>query len=262
MRHVFFLAVVVLLLAAGSPARAAGCASIADRDCPSLPAVTAKGDLRVEIKTREGEYVFPMPPDYSGEPVLAAACPDGKCVCREAVQHLDFKGPVPGFRQVNEDEMRAAAARTCSAANALVRRDVVRFAVTKRAVSIAVDELEYCHGCGGSCHGNTALKAYDAKTGATLTLRDAVAASNLGALRARLLNDFVTANFNESARHEQRKRLSDAFARAITLDAGLYVEPGSVFVNLDTFALGCADGSFHPVRIPREFLTRAFRARL
>lgn len=261
MRRTLLAAAFFTILAVAPQARAANCTSIADRDCPPPPAVTVKGDLHVEIKTREGEHVYPLPAD-SAESDLADACRDGKCVCRAFVQHLDFKGPVPGFRQVNEDELRAAAAQTCSAENAHVGRDIVRFAVTRRTVSIAIEELEYCVGCGGSCHGHTALKAYDAKTGATLTLRDAIAPQKLEALRKRLGEDFVAANFDKSLRERQGKFSGEDFTSMVTLDAGLYVEPGGVFVNLDTFALGCANGSFHPMRIPRAFLTPAFRARL
>lgn len=259
MRHTLLAATFCTLLVLAPHARAADCASIADRDCPPLPAVAVKGDLRVEIKTREGEHVYPAPP---GESDVADACPNGKCVCREHVQHLDFKGPMPGFRQVNEDEQRASAARTCSPENAYVRRGVDRFAVTRRTVSIAIDEIEYCVGCGGSCHGRTALKSYDAKTGATLTLRDAIAPRKLETLRARLGEDFLAKYVDDRAREHQREFPSEDFARMVTLDADIYVEPGSVFVNLETFALGCAEGSFHPMQVPREFLTRAFRSRL
>lgn len=262
MHRTLLAAVFLTILGVTSEARAASCTSIADRDCPPLPAVTVNGDLRVEIRTREGEHVFPLPPDYSEESDFANDCPGGKCVCGEFVQHLDFKGPVPGFRQVNEDEQRAAAARACSVENTHVRRDVNRFAVTKRTVSIAIGDVELCVGCGGSCHGHTALKSYDAKTGAALTLRDAIAPQKLEALRKRLGEDFVAANFDKSLRERQGEFSGEDFTSAVTLDAGLYVEPGGVFVNLDTFPLGCADGSFHPVRIPRTFLTRAFRTRL
>lgn len=260
MRHTLFAAAFVTLLSLTAHARAAGCTSIADRDCPPLPAVTVKGDLHVEIITRESEHVYAPPGDIE-DTDLAGACANGRCVCRAFVQHLDFKGPVPGFRRVNEDEWRAAAALSCSAENARVGRDVVRFAVTRRTVSIAIGDLEYCVGCGGSCHGHTALKSYDAKTGAVLTLRDAIGPQKLEALRTRLVDDFLAAN-GESVRDHTRTILRNDLVRTITLDAGLYVEPGAAFVNLDSFALGCASGSFHPVRIPRGFLTRAFRGRL
>ena len=64
----------------------------------------------------------------------------------------------------------------------------------------------------------------------------------------------MAAGFDEFFRYRQRvdKTAAD----------GLYVEGANVFINLDTFALSCADGSFHPVAIPRDFLKPAFRARL
>lgn len=262
MRQTILLTLLLLLPLTVPSARAAEtCTSIADTDCPPLPRVTVDRDLRVEVITRTRKRSFPIPPGDDGID-FEASCPKGKCVCDELVQHLDFKGPIPAFRQVNAAEQRGAAATKCAVANANVDRTVTRFEVTPTVVSTAIYELEYCHGCGGSCHGHTTLSAYDAKTGAKLTLRDAIDPGTLETVRARLVDDFVAANFDESQRDHERKLLNEELAQRPLLDEGLYVEPGKVFFNLSMFALGCVTGSFHPVVIPPELLTPAFRARI
>jgi hypothetical protein len=38
------------------------------------------------------------------------------------------------------------------------------------------------------------------------------------------------------------------------LDAGVYAEGGTLYINLNTFPLSCADGSFHPIPIPRKLI--------
>ena len=262
MRQTILLALLLFLPLAAPSARAAEtCTSIADTDCPPPPRVTVGRDLRVEVITRKRKFTFPIPPSED-RPDLDATCPNARCVCDKFVEHLDFKGPIPAFREVNAAERRSAAAMTCTMEDMYVHRTVERFEVTKSVVSTAVHELQYCHGCGGSCHGGTILSAYDAKTGAKLTLRDAIDPGTLEAVRARLVDDFVAANFEESKRDHKRKMLNEELAQRRLLDEGLYVEPGKVFFNLSTFALGCVSGSFHPVVIPPELLTPAFRARI
>ena len=100
---------------------AAGCDSIAGelRDCPRLPAVTVGRDLRVEVVTRERTVT--LRPRGDEEP----PCPDGKCVCKEVVQHFDFKGPVPGFRAWLDPLLASGALPLISAAESQRLRDAL-----------------------------------------------------------------------------------------------------------------------------------------
>jgi hypothetical protein len=157
--------------------------------------------------------------------------------------------------------MRAAAGMKCSIDNSAVSREAQHFAVSAHFVSTAVFELEYCRTCGGSCHGRTVLATYDAAYGATVRLRDAVPLARMAALKLRLVDAFVFANFASRDRLLQRERLLKALASRSFADDGMYVERGKVFVNLDLFALSCADGSFYPLMVPAEFLTPSFRQR-
>lgn len=256
-----FLAFALLAPASASADAGALCASISQGDrqeCPPLPRVTYGPDLRVEVVTVQRNLTFPVP---AGDDELRSYCRHGKCVCSEAVQRLDFKGPVPGFARANEAEMRAASALKCTAQNSNVERDVLHFAVTKAAVSTAVFELAYCHGCGGSCHGRAVLAAYDARSGVPILLKDAIDPRQLSALKARLVGQFVMKNFTGDDRAFGLEQVGRDIA-SLTLESGVYVEGAKVFVNIDTFALSCAAGPFHPVEVPAPFLTPGFRARL
>src|SRR5690242_14793662 len=126
------------------------CASITQNDdCADLPRVTAKGDLRVEIFTRKRQLSFPVSAAVESDEDLSAVCNGGVCTCNESIQYLEFKGPHPGFRQVNAAEHAASEKMKCAAENADVDRQITHFEVSTHLISTAADELEYCHGCGG-----------------------------------------------------------------------------------------------------------------
>jgi hypothetical protein len=229
------------------------CTSITQRDCAPLPRVMAKGNLRVEILTQKRELSFVPGPD--DEPCHGG----GKCVCGEVIEHLDFKGPVHAFREVNAAEMRAAAAAAkCSVENSTVTRSIEHYLVSPHFISIAAFELEYCHSCGGSCHGTTVLSTYDAANGRLLRVGEVVKPDQVEALRRFMADDFAAKNFGDEDRAGGRKKLLvEELARRPLKDAGIYVENGTVFVDLDSFAMGCAGGSFHPIAVPVVMLTPA-----
>lgn len=249
----FFIAMVL----APNAVAADACSSIAGglRECPQLPRVSVGRVLRVEVITRE--RLLTLRPRGDEEP----PCPDGNCACKEVVQHFDFKGPVPGFRAVNEAEGRAAAAIKCSTASNGVWRTAAKFSVTARTVSTAIFELDDCRGCNGSCHGTMRLSSFDGQTGERLVLADAVDPALLPALKARLIETFVAANASADSNAFMSKQLADDLNRDLARE-GVYVEKGAVFIDLNTFVLSCADGSFHPLAIPVEFLKPGFRGRL
>jgi hypothetical protein len=194
------------------------CTSITQRDCAPLPRVMAKGNLRVEILTQKRELSFVPGPD--DEPCHGG----GKCVCGEVIEHLDFKGPVHAFREVNAAEMRAAAAAAkCSVENSTVTRSIEHYLVSPHFISIAAFEPD-----------------------------------QVEALRRFMADDFAAKNFGDEDRAGGRKKLLvEELARRPLKDAGIYVENGTVFVDLDSFAMGCAGGSFHPIAVPVVMLTPA-----
>lgn len=246
LRALFALA--MLCSAAAAQAEGRGCTSILDRDCGPLPRHIASGDLLVQVPTRERNVTF-----------RDASCKGGLCACREFVQHFDFKGPVPGFRAVNEAEWRAADAARCTAEFSDVVREATHYAVSRKFVSTAIYERRYCQDCGGSCHGRTALATYDATTGAVLRVRDAVPRARWPELKQRLIEDFTAAHFAAPDRAREAARIAASLdARNIGED-GLFVERGKIYINLDLFALSCADGSFYPLEIPNRFLKPQYR---
>jgi hypothetical protein len=263
MLRLCLLALFAVVAAGAARAEGTVCRSITDRDCSDgVARVTTKGNLRVEVFTRKRSVSFPLA--SAGEDAkeeFASSCTAGTCACDENVQYFEFKGPVPGFRQVNARERAAADAMKCSIDNSTVMRAAGMFSVEGGLVSTAVYELEYCRTCGGSCHGHTVLATYDGKTGATLLVRDAIRANAVEALRRHIV-DYVLATYvDEAERAAVRVRLTTAVAERGFLDEGIYVEGGTAFINLDSFVLSCADSSFFPVPIPAALIAPNFFTR-
>ena len=119
------------------------CKSIVERDCAPVARVTAKGNLRVEVLEHKRTLHYPLSQvDEDRREEFASYCGKGPCECVEVVQYLDFKGPVPGFRQVNAVEHAAAQRVRCSVDNSDVHRQALQFAVSARFISTAFFELE------------------------------------------------------------------------------------------------------------------------
>lgn len=256
-----FLALLAAVGGAQAEGDASACASITARECEPLTGVTARGDLRVEVFVREGTAKYPMSPDDES---YVGSCEDGHCECDEDVQWLEFKGPVPGFAQVNAAEVASSKKTACSAENDNVMRHPMHYAVSRQTVSTAAFELEYCRTCGGSCHGSTALATYNSKTGTAYRVRDVVKPNSLAALQKHMV-DAGLAAYQPKAQHaSERKILVPEIKRRgkALLDQGVYVENGKVYVDLDYFLNGCADGSFYPVALPAKLISPAFAALL
>jgi hypothetical protein len=261
-----FVLCVAAMIAAFGVAHAEGrpCPSITQNgnECVPLPRVTAKGNLRVEVITRKRSLTFALRKGDEIYEDLAPSCPGGKCGCTEYVEHFDFKGPVPGFRQVNAFEMRAAGATKCSIDNSSVVREAKHFAVSAQFISTAIFELEYCHGCGGSCHGTTVLATYDARSGKALRLRDILKPGSDEALAPQLADDFLKAHAEIADRERKRASVITELSVRPLLGKGFYVENGVVYANLDSFVMGCADGSFYPVAVRADLIDPAVAALL
>ena len=240
------------------------CASITslnDPDCARLPRVNVGRDHRVEIFTRQRSIFFPVPQGEDGDE-LRLICTDGKCECAEHVQFFEFKGPHRGFRAVNDLERSAANKTHCSLENAYVNRDALAFAVSAHLLSTAIAQLEYCHGCGGSCHGSTKLATYNADTGQALRVREILKPGTIDALRRHMI-DFMVANYgSEEGRAGLRQRLTEDLSHHALSDQGVYAERGTLYVDLDSFALSCADGSFYPIPVPRDLIAPTVAALL
>lgn len=263
----FLLAVLCVAFVAHNAAWAEGekqcnsITSIEDNDCTPLPRVSVGHDYRVEIFTRQRTIFFPVPHGDDGEE-LRLICTSGKCECSEHVQFFEFKGPHQSFRVINDVERSAAGKTQCSLENASVTRDAVAFAISPHLISTAISELEYCHGCGGSCHGSTKLATYDEQDGRLLHVGDFLKTGAADALRRHMI-EFAIAKYGAAAGDAYiRKQLGEELARRSLLDEGIYAEHGTLYINLDSFVLGCAGGSFYPIPIPAELLTASIARRL
>src|SRR5262249_50509200 len=163
------------------------------------------------------------------------------------VEYLEFKGPHPGFRQVNAAEHAAGTRQRCTVELADADRQIVRFEVSPNLVSIAAFELDYCHTCGGSCHGTTYLTTYDPPNRVALHVRDVLKPGAVDALRRHMIDFIIKTYGTPESEAYLHKQLPEELARRSLLDEGVYAERGRLYINLDSFVLGCADGSFHPI---------------
>lgn len=257
----FLLVALCAIFLAPSAAWAEGekqCTSIMERDCAPLPRVNVGRDHRVEIFTRQRTVFFPVPQGDAGDE-LRLVCANGKCECAEHVQFFEFKGPHPGFARINDIERSAASKTHCSLENANVNRDTLAFSVSRSLVSTAIGELEYCHGCGGSCHGRTVLSTYDELDGRLLKVGVFLKPDRVQALREHMAEFISSKNGEEAAdRARLKARILADLAKRNLLDEGFYAERGTIYIDLASFALSCAEGSFHPVPVPPEMIQPFF----
>jgi len=250
------LALLCVVFATDGAARAEGanhCTSITDQDCAPLPRVNVGRDHRVEIFTRQRTISFPVPSGEAGEE-LRLICTNGKCDCSEHVQFFEFKGPHKGFARINDIERSAASKTHCSVENANVARDALRFEISRSLISTAIFEIEYCHGCGGSCHGSTTLATYDELDGRLLKVGDVLKPGAAEALRRHMIDYMVAKHGREEGNASLGQRLTQDLANRALLNEGFYAERGTLYINLSSFALSCADGSFFPIPIPPQLI--------
>jgi hypothetical protein len=182
--------------------------------------------------------------------------------CDERVQYFEFKGPLRGLRGVNASERAAAGRMRCSVENSDVAREALMFSISPHLVSTAVSELEYCRTCGGGCHGHTVLATYDGKTGRALRIADVLKPDAVEPLRRHIADYIAKTYVDEPGRDAYRQRLAQSLVERPFADDGVYAENGILYVNLDSFVLSCAEGSFFPVPIPKELIAPSFAALL
>ncbi len=192
---------------------------------------------------------------------------EGSCSCSEGVYHLAFSGEARGLPGINAAEQQAAAGMQCSVADAFVTRQPMFAYASPVFVSKLIYNVNYCRGCGGSCHGNVTMATYDAQTGREVKLADAVAEKDLPALRKVLEQAFVERHVKkEGTSGEQekhithvKKSLPEHVRKNTEPGSPVYVEKGRLFVNIGGYVLSCSDGPFHPLEIPVAFLHEDFR---
>lgn len=212
-----------------------------------------------QVTTPASEIIKHASPDASPASVNLY-CPNGQCACEENSQYVEFKGKARGLRAINEAEANAAQSFRCGPNEGTVRR-IPEFVETSGGViSTAIYEMRRGRASTGSCHGTTRLSSYSPSSGKMLTLADAVAPKSLPKLRESLLNQFI-------ARHgaarditaKQRELLMSDVVESTSNSAGVYVERGKVYVNVNSFFPNCAAGSFNPLVIPSHLIKASFR---
>ncbi len=262
MLRIFIVALCILGLApAVADDALPPCRSISDVECGPLPRVSVMQGVRVErVTARKRTVSYPLKGLGSETDDYTQSCPGGTCACDEDVEYLSFKGGAAGLRIISAREKRAASLANCSIDNSTVWREPQHVAVSATLVSISTFDLEYCQTCGGSCHCHTILSTYDIRSGKALRIGDVLKPGSVDALRRQLVDDFVLKNFDEGDRARERAQFAQEFSARPLVDEGFYVENGTVYANMDSFALSCAAGSFFPVAVAAGLIDPSFAA--
>lgn len=230
------------------------CQSIAEAsyECGSLSKtqVIARG-ATAEIKTLYADkQTYPITvaaEDQYGD--LTHYCVDQKCTCEESVKYVVVAGNGKGVYAINTRERENSELyQRCNFDYAYIQREPRYIYTSSKVVSTAIYELVFGRTSNGSCHGGIKLTTYDVNSGKPYLLGDVISKKDLAKLKAELSATFA-------AKHSTTaKNIADT----ITDQSGIYIENNNIYVNLDSFILGCADGSFFPIPIPQNLILPEF----
>ena len=107
----------------------------------------------------------------------------------------------------------------------------------------------------GSCQASNLFNTYDRETGKALPLGDALdAQADLAALVADLAGDF-TERYDATGLH--KSAVEGWLRRQDLKKLGVYADADGLWVNINSFAVSCADGSLYPVRVPAKYISNA-----
>ncbi len=225
-------------------------AELQDTPDECLPRITQAGVAVTIVTLREGAEDFPNPSSADDADDQCLTAEQGQlrhadvCHCEMRVQQVRLEGPPAGLARINQAEADRAGNLQCSVDMASVYRLIEAVDAGPRLVSILAQEVPYCQGCNGSCHGNFRLSTYDALTGDELVLPDVVEATAMAQLPDLLAADFVSrygARAGDAPQSEAlKKRMREGLAAMEVAKTGLYVDKGKVWVNTDDFIFSCA----------------------
>jgi hypothetical protein len=140
------------------------------------------------------------------------------CECELKVQHVRFAGSPAGLEKINRIEQDDAASYRCSDDMASVDRTIAAVSTSLGLVSVLIQQLFYCHSCGGSCQGSFQFTTYDTQTANEYVLSDVVETADFSRLRDRLAEDFMvrygSRAGDSSTRERARREVQDLLANA------------------------------------------------
>jgi hypothetical protein len=188
------------------------------------------------------------------------------CRCEIDVQYVHLGGRQTGIERINKIERDAAKTYRCSAGMAIVGRRIGSVNTSPNLVSILAQGTDYCQGCGGGCHSDNQLITYDAQTGNEYFVSDAVETVDFPRLSDLFIENFMTRYGSRPEDQDDREKIKagahDLLAMMDFRKTGIYVERGTVWVNLDGYLLSCSEGDLFPVQIPPSILKPEFLAKL
>jgi len=255
--------------------------SILDRDfLGDKPAIIAHG---VDIKLIGGEKKsidYPVTKKEFEDKLGVEAseinryCPNQKCTCEEKIGYFEFSGKPKGLDKINKTEKENSKKLSCNwEMSSIDHLSQFGFANLQLA-SVAIYEVEYGLGAGGSCHGHHKMKTYDAETGSQYILQNIIKTEYISKLNDALLKDFMARyaenNINEITDDKEKKEHLENIKKSVqkylketsVIEQGFVVENGKVYTNIDNFLFSCAEGNFFPVEVPKEFITPEFLEKL
>lgn len=257
MKHFLYGYLITLLFSVMALA-AQNCHSITDRYCDGTPFISEHGiKSSIEIGTN-GESVYEIKHKSSSDIDDQFYCPESKCTCTADIKYLHFEGNSALIKKINQKEKQEANESECS----INEESVVRrpdFVYTSNSfISTAIFNMQYCRECGGGCHGNTSLSTYNVATGQKYILSDIMDSKDLSKLRKDLKILFIKNYVSEDPIGYVKKFLQEDINSTVNLDLDLYVENDKIYININDFILGCSEGSFYPLPIPKKYIRPTF----
>ncbi len=172
---------------------------------------------------------------------------DGFCeVCESEIYYPKFEGNPAGIKKINENVKKFAEGFKCTKENSI---SDLNYKITHNDgayLSILFDVGTLMCGGGGSCHGHSMARIYNVSTGDVISFSDVIMGENQEKIKSVMLNNFTDLN------GEQKKLFKEHLDKNLKTLA-FFIENKQFYINADYF-FNCADGSFQPVKIGKEFI--------
>ncbi|MDQ2735458.1 MAG: hypothetical protein M3Y55_10810 [Pseudomonadota bacterium] len=181
-----------------------------------------------------------------------------QCVCDA---NVTYPSVLRGERveEVNQAFKKVAQDYACNQDTAITK---LTYEVTfdeGSTVSVVFDGYSRETGAGGSCHSGIQAMTANVQTGHVLALKEALEEAQEAAIRESIVN-YVKSYFLErqvddsfEAVQSRLKELNNRLSKNLW-ERGFYIRDRQVFINLNDYILGCAEGPSFAVPIPRQYI--------
>jgi hypothetical protein len=245
-----------------------------------LPLICSKNcdvqGMGINIITQKQEKVeHHIDPKGEECEIAGDSCKNGTVECEEEIQYVQFqmlKNVAPSAKEnierVNKEQRQIIEEHHCKSNSAIVRFTPRYIYAHYPLISIIYHNLDYCLGCGGSCHSHDVVYTYNIENtfDGPLTMESILRREDYRRLKIILLKKLkerlaLTKEQEQLWDQIHQKQVSDSLDKDFWQN-GFFLEKGKIMVNIDGYFKSCADGSFNPVEIPQEFLRSEFVEKL